>query len=112
MASTPEKKVKNEIKKLLDQCGAYYFSPVTGGFGSSGVPDLVACIQGRFIGIEAKSGKGKPTALQEKNLITIMQKGGISILVNENGIEDLKLLLRTGFPDAGILYDFLENKEK
>ena len=93
MASTPEKKVKDAVKKILNTHGAYYFSPVTGGFGTSGVPDIVACIKGKFIGIETKAGKGKPTALQEKNLINIMKTGGIAVLVNEHGIEPLRMFL-------------------
>ena len=60
---TPEKKVKNEIVKILKSMGVYYFYPVASGYGASGVPDIVACINGRFVGIECKAGKGEPTAL-------------------------------------------------
>jgi hypothetical protein len=110
MASTPEKKVKDAVKKILNKHSAYYFSPVTGGFGTSGVPDLVACIKGKFIGIEAKAGKGKPTALQEKNLITIMNTGGIAVLVNEGGIETLELFLDAELPEQGIFLDLTKEK--
>jgi Holliday junction resolvase len=110
MASTPEKKVKDEVKKLLKLHNAYYFSPVTGGFGTSGVPDLIACIKGKFIGIECKAGEGKPTALQEKNLINIMRTGGIAVLVNEHGIESLKMFLDIGIPDEGMFLDLLKEK--
>jgi hypothetical protein len=109
---TPEKKVKEKVKKLLAEHGAYYFMPATGGYGKSGVPDLVACIDGRFVGIECKANGGKPTALQDKNLMDIIGKGGISILVDETGIGSLKALLDAGFPDAGVLFDFLEGAEK
>jgi len=111
MATKPEVKVKKDIKALLVKHQAYQFTPVTGGFGASGIPDIVACIKGRFIGIEAKAGKGKPTALQEKNLSQIMDAGGIAILVNEHGIKDLELLLEAGFPNAGILFDLLKQGE-
>jgi len=107
MATKPEVKVKKQITALLKKHGAYYFTPVTGGFGSSGVPDLVACIKGRFVGIEAKAGKGKPTALQDKNLAQIMDAGGVSIIVNENGIEQLQLLLEVGLPTQGATFDML-----
>jgi riboflavin biosynthesis pyrimidine reductase len=106
--TTPEKKVKDKVKKLLAEYGAYYFMPATGGYGKSGVPDLVACIKGRFIGIECKANGGKPTALQEKNLVDIMNKGGIAILVDETGIELLKTLLNAGLPDAGVVFDMLK----
>jgi len=107
MATKPEVKVKSAVKKLLEKHGAYYFTPVTSGFGSSGVPDFVACIKGRFIGIEAKAGKGKPTALQDKNLSQIMDNGGVAVLVNENGLEQLQLLLEVGLPSQGALFDML-----
>jgi riboflavin biosynthesis pyrimidine reductase len=106
--TTPEKKVKDKVKKLLAEHGAYYFMPATGGYGKSGVPDLVACIKGRFIGIECKANGGKPTALQEKNLVDIMNKGGVAILVDETGIELLKTLLNAGLPDAGVVFDMLK----
>ena len=48
--------------------GAYHCMPATGGYGASGVPDIIACYQGRFIGIECKANGGKPTALQKKHL--------------------------------------------
>lgn len=110
MASTPEKKVKDAVKKILDSHNAYYFSPVTGGFGTSGVPDIVACIKGKFIGIETKAGKGKPTALQEKNLMKIMGTGGIAVLVNEGGIETLKMFLDAEMPEQGMFLDLLKEK--
>lgn len=110
MASTPEKKVKDAVKKILNSHNAYYFSPVTGGFGTSGIPDIVACIKGKFIGIETKAGKGKPTALQEKNLMNIMNTGGIAVLVNEGGIETLKLFLDAELPEQGMFLDLLKEK--
>ncbi len=73
---TPEAKVKKKIVAVLKEHGAYYFYPVTGGFGRSGVPDIIVCHRGRFIGIECKAGKNKPTPLQEKNLQDIEVAGG------------------------------------
>lgn len=93
MAMTPEKKVKTKVVSLLKSAGAYYFYPVTGGFGGSGVPDIVACYKGRFIGIECKAGKNKPTKLQLKNLADIGAAGGISMVVNETNIEDVSDVL-------------------
>ena len=86
MAMTPEVKVKQRVTALLKQVGAYYFYPVTSGFGSSGVPDIVACYHGRFVGIECKAGKSKPTKLQQKNLTAIDTAGGIAMVVNEDNV--------------------------
>jgi Holliday junction resolvase len=76
MADTPEKKVKRGVTDLLKRYGAYYFYPVTGGYGMSGVPDIVACYNGCFFGIECKAGKNKPTELQQQNLERIKDNGG------------------------------------
>jgi Holliday junction resolvase len=94
MAATPEAKVKAKVVKQLKELGAYYFSPVTGGYGRSGVPDIVVCINGRFVGIECKAGKGVTTALQEKNLEAIRQSGGKAFVLNEENVDSLTALLR------------------
>ena len=76
---TPEAKVKKKVVAQLKDLGAYYFYPVTGGYGRSGVPDIVGCYDGKFFGIECKAGKNKPTPLQEKNLKEIRTAGGIDL---------------------------------
>lgn len=86
---TPEKKVKQKVVKILEDAGAYYFYPVSGGYGASGVPDVVACFKSKFIGIECKAGTNVPTALQLKNLEKITKSGGYSLVINEDNLEDL-----------------------
>lgn len=83
MAATPEAKVKARVTARLKEMGAYYFYPVTGGYGRSGVPDIVGCYRGKFFGIECKAGKNKPTALQQKNLTDIEAAGGIALVADE-----------------------------
>jgi|TARA_B110000977_G_scaffold120618_1_gene155233 hypothetical protein len=89
MAMTPEAKVKKKVVAHLKTLGAYYFYPVTGGFGNSGVPDIIGCYGGTFFGIECKAGKNKPTPLQEKNLSAIKANDGIAIVINEDNIDDV-----------------------
>ena len=93
--STPEVAVKAKVKALLKRHSAYHFMPATHGYGTSGVPDIVACWRGQFMGIECKAGKGKPTALQLKHLRDIRDSLGIAILVDETGIGVLALLIET-----------------
>lgn len=94
MAATPEAKVKAQVVKQLKEIGAYYFSPVTGGYGRSGVPDIVACINGRFVGIECKAGKGVLTALQSKNIQAIKDNGGTALVINEDNVQGVIALIR------------------
>ena len=89
MAMTPEKRVKEAVRKQLRSVGAYYFFPATGGYGKSGVPDIVGCYQGKFFGIECKAGAGKLTTLQTKNLQEIRACDGIAMVVNEDNIHDV-----------------------
>jgi Holliday junction resolvase len=86
MVMTPEAKVKKQVTRQLDAMGAYYFYPVTGGYGKSGVPDIVGCYQGLFFGIECKAGKNKPTPLQDINLKEIRKAGGMDMVVNEDNV--------------------------
>lgn len=110
--TTPEKKVKNKVVGILKELGVYYFYPVASGYGSSGIPDIVTCIKGKFIGIECKADGNKPTALQMKNLMQIVDNGGYSFLVDETSIGALKLMLVTiaegkGLVKAGGMFDLL-----
>ncbi len=91
--STPEKKVKDKVKKMLAAHGAYYFMPATHGYGSSGVPDIIACLDGVFLGIECKANGNKPTALQIKNLQELSSAGGVAVVIDETGFEVLENLL-------------------
>ena len=91
---TPEGKVKDKVKKILKASGAYYAMPVTGGFGTAGVPDFLVCHKGKFIGIECKAGYGKTTMLQDKNLRDIETAGGITFIIFEHNIHLLEGYLK------------------
>lgn len=90
MATTPESKVKAKIKAILKEHGAYYAMPIGTGFGNSGVPDFLCCLNGKFLAIEAKAGKGTTTGLQEKHLRDIEKAGGDAWVVNENNLVHLE----------------------
>jgi Holliday junction resolvase len=93
--TTPETKVKRAVVKILDAHQAYHFFPATHGYGRSGVPDIVACYKGYFVGIECKAGKGVPTALQLRELRLIEEAGGVSMVVREDTTELLESVLAT-----------------
>ena len=91
--ATPESKVKKRVKEVLKNLGAYYVVPVTSGYGNSGAPDFLVCYQGKFIGLECKAGKGRVTALQQRNLDQIDLAGGWSFVINEENVEQLNNLV-------------------
>jgi Holliday junction resolvase len=85
--ATPESRVKTRVKKILDKYPlTYKFMPATGGYGKSGVPDIVACIDGKFVCVECKANGNKPTALQKKNLEEIAKSGGYAFVVDDSSI--------------------------
>lgn len=86
MAKTPEAKVKAKVVEILKAAGMYYFFPVTGGYGKSGVADIIVCWDGRFVAIECKAGNKKPTALQKRELDRVVAAGGIAMVINENDL--------------------------
>ena len=86
---TPEKKVKANVAKQLKALDAYYFFPATGGYGRSGVPDIVGCYRGYFFAIECKAGKNTTTPLQDKEIQEIIKAGGQVIVVNETNMNEV-----------------------
>jgi hypothetical protein len=80
--STPEGKVKDKIKKLLDRYeeNLYYFMPVQMGLGSRTV-DFLCCANGRFFSIEAKAKAGRTTRLQERVMERMRRSGATTFLI-------------------------------
>lgn len=92
--ATPESKVKAAVKKQLEAAGAYHFFPSANGYGHAGIPDIICCINGYFLAIECKAGKGRTTALQVRELQRISDAGGMSLVIYDRP-EDFVLLGRT-----------------
>ena len=93
MAATPESKVKASVRKLLDELKIYHFMPPANGFGRAGIPDIIGCMDGHFVAIECKAGKGTTTALQGRELNAILNSGGTVFIAREHNLGELKLLL-------------------
>jgi hypothetical protein len=94
MAQTPEGKVKDKIKKILKANNIYFAMPMGTGYGNAGVPDFLCCVNGRFVAVEAKAGKGTTTALQRKNLDEIEMCGGNAWVVDELNVHLFELFIK------------------
>ena len=88
--ATPESKVKAKCVEVIKKYHAYYFCPAQNGYGRDGVPDIIVCYRGMFLGIECKAGFNKPTALQEREMADIHKAGGSAMVVREDTIELLE----------------------
>ncbi len=94
MVHTPERKVKDKVTRILKDAGVYYFFAATHGYGRAGIPDLVCCVDGFFLGIECKAGNGKVTPLQQNEMAAINRAGGCTLVVNEDNISAVSGLIK------------------
>lgn len=83
---TPEAKVKKQVRAILDKEEVYHFNPFGGGYGRAGILDIICCVNGYFLAIECKAGKGKTTALQEREIDNIRMSGGMALVVYEGDL--------------------------
>lgn len=88
-----EELVKKRVKVVLSALGIYWFMPTTHGYGHSGLPDIVGCFQGWFIGIECKGDGGRTTALQDRELERIRAAGGFAMVITPDNVDTLAHLL-------------------
>lgn len=86
-----EKNFENRVKKFLKDYGAYSIKYWGGAaYTKSGVPDVLASIDGKFFGIEVKAKTGKPSLLQIVNLEKIRDSGGYGILLYPEDFDGFK----------------------
>lgn len=88
-----EKDIVVAIRRYLGTLGddVFFWKESGGPYGTSGVPDIICCYKGRFLGLEAKLPGGKLTALQKRALEKINRAGGIARRVES--VEDVKAVI-------------------
>lgn len=85
-----EKTFENKVKKFLNEQGAWYVKFFANSFTKTGVPDILACVNGYFVGIEVKAQNGKPSELQLHNIRKIRQAGGFAVILYPSAFEEFK----------------------
>lgn len=87
----PEKNFENKVKNFILHKNGWFVKYWAGAkYTKSGIPDILACINGSFYGIELKSNIGKPELLQLIHLSKIRTAGGIGLLLYPKDYEDFK----------------------
>lgn len=84
-----EKNFENKIKKILKERGAWFLKTFSNGIQRAGVPDLLVCYRGRFIGIEVKAEKGVISPLQIRELSQISGADGYVLVIRPSNLNDL-----------------------
>lgn len=96
MSSLKEADIVRTILRYLKTVPNCFCWKEHGGmYGTAGIPDVIACIGGRFFAFEVKTEKGtekgKATALQESALRKIQKCGGNAAIVRS--VEEVKRML-------------------
>ena len=87
-----------KIRRYLATVPECFFWKEHGGqYGTAGIPDIIVCHKGRFIALEAKVGRNKPTKLQAATIDKIRQAGGIAAVVYS--VEDVRAALEESEAD-------------
>ena len=89
-----EKQFENKIKKYLSDNNIWHVKYFANGFTKSGIPDILACCNGRFLAIEVKAENGRPSELQLHHIEKIKQSGGYAVIVKPSQFEELKQLIQ------------------
>ena len=88
------------IKIYLTSLGSdvFFWKEHGGPYGTSGIPDIICCYKGRFLGLEAKLPSSKLTALQRRALEKINAAGGIGRRVES--VDDVKAVIAQADAEA------------
>ena len=106
-----EKNFENKIKDFLKDHGCWFLKYWGGAaYTKSGIPDILACCNGKFLGIEVKAKNGKPSELQLYNLKKIDESGGFAILLYPDDFETFKTMIE--LIPIGCTYDRYYKKLK
>lgn len=88
-----EKLFENKIKKWLSDHNCYNVKFFANAYTKKGVPDILASVNGYFVGIEVKAPTGTPSELQYYNVRKIRESGGFAYIVYPSGWGKLESIL-------------------
>lgn len=93
MASQPESLLTARIRKALSQKWPESFSIKIAGnpYQQGGTPDLLACIEGRFVAFEVKKQRAGETEHHARERATIRQLDRIAKVIAAGGIAGVVL---------------------
>ena len=80
-----EKMFENRDKAFLEGEGAWFVKTWSNGVQRKGIPDILACVNGYFVGIETKADTGTPSELQLWNVEQIRRAGGFAFVLYPSG---------------------------
>lgn len=89
----PEKNFENKVKQFIEDAGGWHVKFFANKMTKSGIPDILACVNGYFVGIEVKAQNGKPSELQLYHCEKIRRSGGFAFILYPSGFDDFKIFI-------------------
>lgn len=86
-----ESDIQASIIKYIKAIGGFTFKVITSN--TSGVPDVICCVNGKFVALEIKLPGKKATELQNYKISEIQKAGGIAQVVTS--LEEAKEILKS-----------------
>ena len=88
-----ERDIVTAIKRYLALLGSdvFFWKEHGSVYGTNGVPDIICCYKGRFLGLECKLPGGRLTKLQKRTIEKINRAGGVACRVES--VEDVKRVI-------------------
>lgn len=87
-----ETDITNAIMRYLKTIpGCFAFKEHGGMYGTAGLPDIICCYRGRFLGLEVKTPSGKLSKLQEITIAKIKAAKGEAFKVTS--VEEVRKIL-------------------
>ncbi|MCQ2270955.1 MAG: hypothetical protein MJZ52_07000 [Bacteroidales bacterium] len=112
-----EKNFENKIKKYLNDNDCWFVKYFANRMTKSGVPDILANVNGYFVAIEVKASNGHPSELQIWNRNKIRESEGIAIIIYPDQWDLFKDLIQCLFDGnhaeaVGMQFEFDREEEK
>lgn len=84
-----EQTIQKKIINYLNSIGCYVIKSIVAS--RSGVPDIICCLNGRFVTFEVKREDGRASELQKYNMTQIQKAGGSAYIVRS--VEEVAALI-------------------
>lgn len=108
-----ETKFTQDIEAFLASKGCWYVKFHGNMYTRDGVPDLLCCINGLFVGIEVKAPNGTKRALQRYEISEIRKADGLAFFLYPKDFDDFKRWVEhilTSSPDHKRAHDTLPDQ--
>lgn len=76
-----EKRFQKKLIDFLEDHGAFVTKFNANGITKTGVPDLLYCYKGKYVGLEVKKENGKRSDIQQWNINEIRKAGGQAFII-------------------------------